>query len=218
MGNFFRFGAYATIFEKRLHNKGDWFMKLNGTEDLRVQKTIEAIRNAFANMISEMDYEKITVTELCARAKINKKTFYRYYPTLDDLLGELQDEMSQEYAERVADFKLPEELDKVNREFFLYSVEKGDFYDKITCSGNYSYIRQKMIDNVMESTWGKSPFIQQLDCYKRNILYTFIQTSSVEMYKRWVMDGKKVPIEEIIEMTNRLLCQGVYGLIGHHAP
>lgn len=193
-------------------------MKLNGTEDLRVQKTIEAIRNAFANMISEMDYEKITVTELCARAKINKKTFYRYYPTLDDLLGELQDEMSQEYAERVADFKLPEELDKVNREFFLYSVEKGDFYDKITCSGNYSYIRQKMIDNVMESTWGKSPFIQQLDCYKRNILYTFIQTSSVEMYKRWVMDGKKVPIEEIIEMTNRLLCQGVYGLIGHHAP
>ena len=100
-------------------------MKIYGTEDLRVQKTVEAIRGTFADLISETDYEKITVTELCSRAKVNKKTFYRYYPTLDDLLSELQGEMSQEYSARTENFRLPEELDKVNREFFLYSMEKG---------------------------------------------------------------------------------------------
>ena len=193
-------------------------MKLTGTEDLRVQKTVEAIRNVFADMISEMDYEKITVTELCSRAKINKKTFYRYYPTLDDLLSELQNEMSQEYSQRVAAFKLPEELDKDNREFFLYSVEKGSFYEKITCSGNYSYIRQKMINNVMDNTWGRSEVVKRLNRYQRNILYSYIQSASVEMYRQWVADGKKVPLEEVIEMTNQLLCQGVYGLIGSNLP
>ena len=146
-------------------------MKLTGTEDLRVQKTIEAIRSVFADMISEMDYEQITVTELCSRAKINKKTFYRYYPTLDDLLSELQDEMSQEYSQRVAAFRLPEELDKVNREFFLYSVEKGPFYDKITCSGNYSYIRQQMINNVMDNTWGKSEVVKRLNRFDADAAY-----------------------------------------------
>ena len=59
-------------------------MNLNGTEDLRVQKTITAIYQAFEELILTTDYEKITVAELARRARINrinKKTFYRYYPT-----------------------------------------------------------------------------------------------------------------------------------------
>ena len=186
-------------------------MKIVGTEDLRVQKTIEAIRHTFSDLICEMDYEKITVKELCERARINKKTFYRYYPTLDHLLAELQNEWSQEYSKRVAHFRLPEDLDKVNREFFLYSVEKGELYEKITCSGNYRYIRQKMINHVMESTWGQSDIVKCCNEYKQNILFTFIQSASVEMYRQWVADGKRIPLEEIIQMTNLLLCQGVIG-------
>ncbi len=65
-------------------------MKITGYEDLRVQRTIKSIYDAFSELILERDYEKITVTELAKRAMINKKTFYRYYPTLDDLLAELQ--------------------------------------------------------------------------------------------------------------------------------
>ena len=188
-------------------------MKIDGTEDLRVQKTIEAIHSTFEKMIEEMDYEKITVKELCDRARINKKTFYRYYPTLDDLLSELQTEMSSVYSQRVAGFKLPEELEKVNREFFLYSVEKGDMYDKITCSGNYSYIRQKMISNVMDATWGKAEMTKRMTPYERNILYAYIQTASVEMYRQWVADGKKVPLEDVIELSTQLLCHGIKGLV-----
>ncbi|MEE6663263.1 hypothetical protein [Limosilactobacillus fermentum] len=51
-------------------------MNLNGTKDLRVQKTITAIYQAFEELILTTDYEKITVAELARRARINKKTFY----------------------------------------------------------------------------------------------------------------------------------------------
>lgn len=51
-------------------------MNLNGTEDLRVQKTITAIYQAFEELILITDYEKITVAELARRARINKKTFH----------------------------------------------------------------------------------------------------------------------------------------------
>ncbi len=193
-------------------------MLLNGTEDLRVQKTIEAIHKTFEEMICEMDYEKITVKELCERARINKKTFYRYYDVLDDLLSELQNIMTREYLERIADYRIPEELDKINREFFLYSVEKGLVYEKITCSGSYNYIRNKMVNNVMSSTWGKSTWLQLLDTYKQNILLGFVQSASVEMYRRWVTDGKKIPLEEIIEISNQLLCAGVNGFVEKNMP
>ena len=51
-------------------------MNSNGTEDLRVQKTITAIDQAFEELILTNDYEKITVAELARRARINKKTFH----------------------------------------------------------------------------------------------------------------------------------------------
>ena len=133
-------------------------MILTGSEDLRVRRTIDSIKSVFEQMICEMDYGKIRVTELCSRAMINKKTFYVYYPTLDDLLAEIQTEYSAEYIERIKGFKLPDELDKVNREFFLFSEEKGLAYEKITCAGNesYHYIRSGMIKKVTTAGWSSS--------------------------------------------------------------
>ncbi len=45
-------------------------MILTGKEDLRVVKTIEAIKGSFEEVICEKDYEKITVKELCDKARI----------------------------------------------------------------------------------------------------------------------------------------------------
>lgn len=193
-------------------------MILSGKEDLRVQKTITAIKETFEKMICEMDYEKITVKELCSRAKINKKTFYSYYLSLDDLTAELQRVMSQGYLAKIADYRIPEDLDKINREFFLYSVSQGEVYEKITCNANYGSIRNQMIENVMASTWEKASFMQRLDEPHRNILLRFIQTVSVEMYCQWVADGKQIPLEEIIEISNQLLCTGVNRFVACNAP
>ena len=62
--------------------------------DLRVIKTMDAIHSAFETLICETEYQRISVTQLCEKARVNKKTFYRYYATLDDLLAEFQAEMS----------------------------------------------------------------------------------------------------------------------------
>ena len=42
-----------------------------------------------------MDYKKITIKELCEHARINKKTFYRYYDVLDDLLAGTQNDLTR---------------------------------------------------------------------------------------------------------------------------
>ena len=193
-------------------------MILDGTEDLRVQKTIEAIHKAFEETLYEMNYEKITVKELCERAKINKKTFYRYYAVLDDLLAELQGLFTQEYLKRIENYKVPEDLDKINREFFLYSVEKGPLYEKITCSGSYDYIRSKMVNDVMNSKWGRSTWLQLLEPSKQAVLLEFIQSASMSVYRKWVADGKKIPLRDMIELSNQLLCSGVNGFIEHTMP
>lgn len=54
-------------------------MELERKTDLRVLKTREAIKNAFREMVCEMDADEITVKELTERAMIHRKTFYLHY-------------------------------------------------------------------------------------------------------------------------------------------
>lgn len=98
-------------------------MKLTGYEDLRVQRTIKSIYDAFEELIIQKDYNKITVTELAKKAMINKKTFYRYYPSLDDLLAEMQARYSQEYLKTTGHFQYPRDIDKSVRAFFEFSAK-----------------------------------------------------------------------------------------------
>lgn len=186
-------------------------MKITGTEDLRVQKTIESIRTVFEHMICEMDYHEMTVKELCDRAKINKKTFYRYYPTLDDLLAELQAEMSSEYIEMISHYRLPEELSKVNEAFFRYSVSKGEAYEKITCAASYLSIRNTMVEKVNDATWRKSAWFNNIPVWQQHMLIVYVQYTVIELYRQWVEDGKKTPVKEVIELSNQLICEGVDG-------
>lgn len=184
-------------------------MILTGNEDLRVKKTITGIRTAFEALICEKEYDRITVRELCDRAQVNKKTFYHYYETLDALLAELQLELSSAYLERIRHFRLPEELDKVNREFFLYSAEQGTAYEKITVSGLYHAIRDEMIADVNDAGWGKSEDFNRLTDYQKRMLMTFVNNASLGAYRQWIEDGKRMPLEEVIAMTNCLVLGGV---------
>lgn len=186
-------------------------MILKGHEDLRVVKTIEGIKTAFEELICENDYEKITVKELCDKARINKKTFYHYYETLDALLAEMQTELAADYIERIKAYSLPEDLDKVNREFFLYSAEQGLAYEKITCSGAWRSIRDEMVEGVNDAGWGKSKKYQALSDYEKKLLMSFVNNAVLTAYRQWVEDGKKMPLENIIEMTNRIVLGGVNG-------
>ncbi len=193
-------------------------MKLTGTEDLRIQKTIEGIRSVFEQMLCEMDYHEMTVKELCERARINKKTFYRYYPTMDDLLAEMQADLSSEYIELVSRFRLPEELAKVNETFFRYSVSKGAVYEKITCAAAYTAIRDEMIEKVYDATWRKSAWFNNIPAWQQHMLLVYVQVCGVDLYRQWVADGKPVPIDEVIAMSSRLLCEGVDGFRNPKIP
>lgn len=186
-------------------------MQTNQYQDLRVQRTINSIYDAFEQLICEKDYQKITVTELARRAQVNKKTFYRYYPTLDDLLIELQARYSQAYLKEISDFQYPRDLAKSVATFFTYSASQGEAYDRITtCSvGSYVGIRQQMINEVMNKTWGQSREFNQLEDWKKRILLDFVEQTGLKVYMTWVKNGKVEPLEVVIDAATDLMQGGV---------
>lgn len=69
--------------------------------DLRVKKTREAIESSFLEMMKEKPLEKITVTALAKRARINKGTFYLHYQDIYDLHNKLLNQFFDEVMESV---------------------------------------------------------------------------------------------------------------------
>lgn len=175
-------------------------MILTGKEDLRVQKTVSAIYKAFEELLLEKDMEKITVTELASKARINKKTFYAYYHDLDELLEEMQRETAKAYVERVAKYTLPRDAREVIREFFLFSKEQGPLYEKITLGGHFYYIRQQMIKDVRHQTDTRD--------FTQTLPGVFMSATLLEIYKYWVESGKETPIEDIIADATALIIGG----------
>ena len=48
---------------------------------------------------------------------------------------------------------------------------------------------------------------------EQELFTTFIHATGLSMYRQWVEGGKKISLEEVIEITNKLLSQGVSGLL-----
>ena len=183
-------------------------MKLTGKEDIRVQKTIEAITSAFETLLLEMPYEKITVTKLCERARINKKTFYRYYGALEDLLAEIQEAYSLPYVERTAGMRYPEDVETVTRDFLLYSAAQGELYDRIVCSSDYESILSKVIRGMEDDRYraSKPPAGWKPDEWSLYMVH--VTTAQLRIYRQWVEDGKTVPIERMADIACQLICHG----------
>ncbi len=177
----------------------------NQQEDLRVTKTRRSIKQTFINMLCEMEYEKITVQELTARAMINRKTFYLHYSTLDELLNELQDETMQKFLKRIENMECPKDIDKITREFFTYSEELGKLGEVLNC--NDSHVRKRITDELMKGTW-RLPYEYSAPCVQ-SIIKSFVFQATLTIYRQWAADGKKIPLEEVIKIATKLICNGV---------
>ena len=172
-------------------------------DDLRVKKTIITIRTTFEQMLCEMPYREITVKELCERAMVNKKTFYRYYETMDFLLAEFQDDLMSEYLARVEGMRIPEDLEQITRAFFAYAAERGEVFERITCASPHETLQREMTGYVMAHHDDANP-----DDPERNLLMAFVTESTLAIYRRWVADGKRVTPDRLADLAVQLICRG----------
>ena len=178
-------------------------------EDIRIKKTIRNIHKSFIELFKGKDYEKITVKELIEKAEISKKTFYRYYSSIDNLFLEIQDKITNEYIQKFSLLSFPEDLKNIINTFIDFSEIYGNAHDKIIIDSKNDYVLQKMINNIIKKTWEKSDFFKETEPYLRNLILSFVFSSILGSYKQWINDGKKIPLQNFIDTIESLVYNGI---------
>ncbi len=77
-------------------------MARSASENRRVRMTRAMVRGALLELLDEKPLGDISVTELCARADINRTTFYKHYGTPDDVLRDIAVELAEGAAAAAA--------------------------------------------------------------------------------------------------------------------
>lgn len=70
--------------------------------DTRIRVTKKMIKESFIELLKTNPLNKISVTQICKKAEINRVTFYKYYQDVFDLYEKLVDELIEESAASLA--------------------------------------------------------------------------------------------------------------------
>ena len=163
-------------------------------EDRRIVRTKKAIRSSFAELLSEKDYNDITVTDIAERADINRKTFYNYYRNTEDLVKEIECEACLNFDTILQDLKVHNILD--NPELIVTRISSA-------IEGNMDYFRDFLImsKNAALLTLADQDVIDPL---KAEILSIYITAGALTVYREWLTNGKKEPREKLDAYLQRL--------------
>jgi len=178
-------------------------------KDQRVIRTKASIKENACRMIEEMSAEKITVKELTGRAGIHRKTFYLHYSCLEDLFNEITDDILKEYLLEMDKLHPPFFIPDTHRVFFTFFSGQPLYVQRLLCEGSYQvYCSRIFYDSLYynqqrnHSFAGYSPEVRQ-------VINDFIVNSTLNAYRQWNKSGRVLSLEEIIEVSSRLLEGGV---------
>ena len=85
----------------------------NDLLDLRVRRTNKFLWEALMSLLTESDFESITVAAICERAMVHRTTFYKHYEDKHRLLSNgIQDELNGLFEEFDSAVNKPLEVDR----------------------------------------------------------------------------------------------------------
>lgn len=183
--------------------------------DLRVIRTKKSIRDAFCDMIMEMDYQEITIKELTQRAMINRNTFYLHYNSIDDLLEELQNEIAGKFIDLQVSYSSMDDIRRLIRVFFENATKQSPLHERLLCSGSYQFVYDRINEQVMGHRKLMNRGVFGMDEASENIIFAYYGSITATIYRQWVADGRKLPLEEVITLATNLICDGMSSVVKH---
>lgn len=112
--------------------------------DIRVIKSKKKLIDAFVELRSKKCLEKVSVTELCKLAGVNKSTFYAHYQDIYDLSDKLETQLVEEV---VSSITKPENIfenpNVFTKDLFYAYMEKEEILSIVFSDSRAALLPQK---------------------------------------------------------------------------
>lgn len=166
--------------------------------DARVRYTRMIIEQSFLELLNEKPASKITVTELCEKAQINRATFYKHYLDVPDLLEKLEEAL----------------FDQIRQSFGSENIRLKEFLVRMMHYTRENQVRYLALGgdngdpNLMTKTFlvcyeSAYPLVEQnmpgMEDNERQMLYHFLSQGAGGILTWWIKNGMREPPEDVAQ-------------------
>lgn len=172
-------------------------------EDRRVMYTKMFLRESLLALLENKPIEKITPTELCRHAGINRNTFYSHYRSPEELLHSIELEVLQKIEASIA-----REATFVNT---LYAIKENEYYCKILLSphcsrGLWENILKESIARFQRDLRESQPDLPE---ETRHRIIQFVVNGSIAVVQDWLYSGMHTSPEELSDFLETIAAQSI---------
>jgi len=173
--------------------------------DRRIIKSQEAIKKAVIALMSEKNFDDITIQDISDRANVHRATIYLHYADKFDLLDKLIEEHINELW-RKRDTVLELEWIDATLIFCEYFDNNYSFFSLMLANRGAPYFRSRFLNFLLEAfkheadvTGGKN------HGFNENIIVRFPAAGYVEVVEWWLRNGRPFPYQVLAEQLGKLL-------------
>ncbi len=180
-------------------------------EDRRVRYTKQAIRDGFLTLLSRKPIEKISVTEICREADINRGTFYAHYSDPYELKRSIENELTdamQERLEELGQTRLTamQTLLLLKEKEELCRVFAGPYGDNAAL---LRIIGKHTDDYLLQELHAPEKLSESIELCLRGLLVSSIST----VVKYWLDSGMAATPERVAYMLETYCKHGIGGFV-----
>ena len=164
-------------------------------EDRRTRYTKMVLRQSLLELMQNKEIGRITVTEICRTADVNRNTFYKYYYGPENLLFTIEEEM---FAIFTSSINGTSDINLMSRELCQAILDNKDI-SRIIFSENgnrdflqriIQFLRKKFLDE-----WRRQVKPESLGTIEK--MYLFSEGGMISIITDWVRKGFNEDIDEI---------------------
>ncbi len=175
--------------------------------DTRTIRTKENIRKTLEEMILEMDFHKITVSELTRRTEIDRKTFYLHYESLSEIFDELANDISFDIIELI-NVSSPNpkciDFESLMKSYVAIHTANPKLHKRLFCTESYYMVFDKIQKRISEYLFEK---ISSQGTYDKDVLEAtilFLTYGINAIWRKCYMENECIT-EEISSLTSTFI-------------
>ncbi|MBV5104408.1 TetR/AcrR family transcriptional regulator [Mammaliicoccus sciuri] len=188
-------------------------------EDRRVRKSKRAIKQAFIQLLTENNLDRITIQQISDLADVNRGTFYLNYEDKYALLDEMENEQIEEIkgyvdirkmdlSTKTSDRFIEEFANKVIKNVITHIEQNMEFYQVILNLERKSKIEEQLADIVRSNIKHLIGNKDNVFGIPENYYLSYVVGSMMSMIKYWVSDENRVSVEELVNYVSTIASTG----------
>ncbi len=191
-------------------------MKHETRVDSRTIQTKETIQRALREMILEMDYPKITVSELTRRAGLHRKTFYLHYETIEALFDELAESIVKQVKDMVD--RTVEESERIDINKLLQGLgdlltgSEPELHRRLFCNSSYYFVYNKIQESSTAYLYEKIRSRSSADPEALECFVYFVSYGCNAIWRSYYSKGRP-NAPEMMPASIKALTEMAWGLI-----